>query len=227
MSEQLGGSPEVSYFDYLESEHLDRRIVANLETGIIERYSESQRFYHTVEHLEEVVSFLLDRVDQLQNPRVVLWSAMYHDAVYDPALKGGENERRSAALAEAELRGLLPDEEVDLIVSYVLATITHENPNNDPDLALFLDSDMAILGSSSDRYSEYAGAIRHEYSVFSYEAYSSDQGRPALLRMFRQRLLDGTLYQTQFVHQELFDQTLANIDWELAQLESATDPFLS
>ena len=56
------------------------------------------------------------------------------------------------------------DEVSDLVEEYIKATIKHTMGESvDPDLALFLDLDLSILGSPSSLYEIYSKQIRKEY----------------------------------------------------------------
>ncbi|MGV3618464.1 MAG: metal-dependent phosphohydrolase [Fimbriimonas sp.] len=137
---------------------------------LVAAYSEPQRRYHDLAHLEEVVASLEDADDE------VLLAALFHDSVYDP--RRGDNEARSA---EA-LRERVPTAS-DRAVAAILATQTHQT--DDPGIAELLDADLAVLGRPWEGYAAYARQIREEYAHVPDDAFAA--GRAKVLRSFLER----------------------------------------
>ena len=129
---------------------------------LIAAYTESQRHYHTLRHLDDCLREW-DAVRSLaKQPHQVELALWFHDAVYDP--RSLANEERSADLATACLNPVGIDlETVNAIRDLILCTKTHQ-PSPDPDAVLLLDIDLAILGQPADRFWEYERAIRAEYA---------------------------------------------------------------
>lgn len=157
------------------AEALDAIGVAAARAGAIaadlaRRYSEPWRHYHTLTHLDAMFS-LADRHRGLVNdPDAVALAIWYHDAIYRP--RRADNEAASAALLLHDCgpanRSDRPPEppagpSVETAHRLILATHHHLVPANTPDGALFLDLDLAILGSPPDQYHRYAAAIRAEF----------------------------------------------------------------
>ncbi|WP_240969038.1 hypothetical protein [Streptomyces sp. HNM0575] len=131
---------------------------------LIERWSEPQRRYHTVDHLLDV----LNRVDELAphtpgaDVDAVLLAAWFHDAVYRP--DRSENEERSAALAERALpEAGVPRSRTDEVARLVRLTVTHDPAPGDLNGELLCDADLAVLAGSPGEYAQYAAAVRQEY----------------------------------------------------------------
>lgn len=129
---------------------------------LLARYSEPERFYHTLQHLGEC----LDRLDEApgiaERPGEVALALWYHDAIYDT--RRSDNEARSAELAAGVLRGAgAPETVVDRTVALILAT-RHSDPVAPGDAALVVDIDLAILGASEERFEEYDDQIHLEYA---------------------------------------------------------------
>jgi predicted metal-dependent HD superfamily phosphohydrolase len=102
--------------------------------------------------------------------------------VYD--VRREDNEAESALLAQERLRSLdVGSATVQRVATMIVATKTHET--DDPETALFLDADLAILGADACSYEKYARNIRKEYAVFDDMTYR--QGRKAVLRYFLQK----------------------------------------
>jgi predicted metal-dependent HD superfamily phosphohydrolase len=182
-----------------------------LGADLVRRYSEPQRRYHTTEHLAEV----LDHLDELAPGNVtVRLAAWFHDAVYDPMR--GDNEERSAVLAEETLPGAgVAPEVVAEVARLVRLTATHDPVEGDRDGAVLCDADLAILGSSPDRYAAYAAAVREEYAAVPEEAFRA--GRAGVLRS----LLDlPALFRTPAARERWEATARHNMETELMLLSS-------
>ncbi|WP_327729024.1 hypothetical protein OG250_23550 [Streptomyces sp. NBC_00487] len=180
--------------------------------NLIERWSEPQRKYHTLDHLTAV----LDRVEVLEDhaadPDLVRLAAWFHDAVYLP--ERSTNEERSARLAERALREAgVAQEKVAEVVRLVLLTVTHDPADDDPNGQVLCDADLAILASAPDAYAAYAAAVRAEYGFVPDEAFRA--GRAAVLR----QLLDlPRLFRTPYGQREWEGRARENLRAELAGL---------
>jgi predicted metal-dependent HD superfamily phosphohydrolase len=54
----------------------------------------------------------------------------------------------------------------------ILATADHHHVEGDPDSDLLVDADLSILGSSLQKYVEYAHAVRREYAHLDDKEYT-------------------------------------------------------
>ena len=143
----------------LES-HVGEQKGDQLFQEIVSAYSESHRFYHTLNHLSQLFEEL-DLCESVTNE--MLWAVWYHDIVYKPGAKS--NEKKSAKKAEESMRKLgAPQSSIDKVVTLIMATETHQSQYDDIDTQLFLDADMAILGSDEEVYLEYCVAVKQEHS---------------------------------------------------------------
>jgi len=162
-------------------------------------YGVPPRAYHSWTHIEEVRR----RYDEVaagpgwERPREVLLAVVFHDAVYVAGQK--DNEDRSADVAVAEIARHFEDGAVDAarVAELIRLTARHGSltPGDvDPEAALFLDCDMAILGAEPERFAEYERAIALEYAHVP----------PALYRQGRGRFLQKLLASPRIYHSELF-----------------------
>ncbi|MEU4829354.1 metal-dependent phosphohydrolase [Streptosporangium sp. NPDC023615] len=146
---------------------------------LIARYEEPHRRYHTTAHLEAVLAGVDALAGHAEHPDLVRMAAWFHDAVYDP--RRGDNEERSARLAERALPGTGPaPEAVATVARLVRLTLTHDPAPGDADGAVLCDADLAILGAPEEVYAAYAAAVREEYAFVPDEAFRT--GRAAVLR---------------------------------------------
>lgn len=179
-------------------------------------YGQPHRAYHNLRHIESLLA-LFDNVAidvGWSAPADVYTAILFHDAIYDPIAK--DNEARSAAWARRAIveTPLLAD--ADAVADLIELTAKHgalETATGDA--ALFLDADMAILGSDAARYRGYAHEVRREYSMVPAPAYRT--GRGAFLASV---LAKPRIYFTPYFHDRLDAQARTNLAWEQTHLAS-------
>jgi predicted metal-dependent HD superfamily phosphohydrolase len=189
-------------------------IVAQLFDALAGHYSGPGRFYHNLHHVAEMLK-LFDSLG-VGPPRdeAVRFAAWFHDAVYDT--READNEEQSAELAASWLAQLsAPPEIIDAVRQMILATKRHEAESLSPDAALFLDSDLAILGAPEEVYLQYRAAIRKEYAWV----------KDAVYRRERRRILENfiardRLYFTDELRARLEAQARRNLRDEIQALAS-------
>ena len=177
---------------------------------LIDAYSEPQRSYHTIQHLDECLR-LLDEVSCNQ-PNMIEMALWFHDAVYDP--KALDNEERSAVLASEALEaaGVAPALVAE-VRRMIMLTKTHQ-PGRGPDDATLIDIDLAILGQEAVRFGEYEQQIRREYAWVPDEVYRVK--RAEILRGFLQR---DPIYRSPFFHQKFESAARSNLRRLISQLQ--------
>jgi len=184
------------------------------------KYSSKDRFYHTLLHIENMISDLdsvwIHFVDSIKNTYddieraynnlyLAIW---FHDSIFDP--KSKENEINSADFTAYELQKLNYSE-IDLkkICELILCTIDHRPMKDTVLFKLFLDLDLAIFGKEEDEYYKYSKNIRLEYSHVPDQIYF--EKRKNLLNIFLNK--DQIFYTTYF--QEKYEsQARKNITYE-------------
>lgn len=175
-----------------------------LRDALLAGYAQPHRKYHTLQHLEEVLS-LFDGVRWLAaRPAEVEAALWFHDAVYD--LNRHDNESRSADWAQrALLEGGVPAEAADRVHGLVMATRHDIEPAGD-DARLLVDIDLAILGAGRARFDEYERQIRDEYGHVPDLVFK--EKRHAILRGFLAR---PRIFGTGHFHAGLEDAARANL----------------
>lgn len=209
-----------------ECRHQPIALPAPLIDELAARYAEPHRAYHNASHIAEVLGWF-DRVaDDVgwHEPREVYAAIVFHDAIYDPQAK--DNEHRSAAWARRALAALNGSAsasgsasgsssllDLDRVTQLVELTARHgANATVDHDAALFLDCDMAILGSAPDAFAAYDAAIAREYSHVPPDLFRS--GRRAFLAKV---LALPRIYLSDYFHQLLEPQARANLAHALSR----------
>jgi predicted metal-dependent HD superfamily phosphohydrolase len=186
---------------------------------LIAAYTRPDRHYHNLAHLHHVLA-VIDRFnvkvslhsERLQDPSSVILAAWFHDFVYDP--QAADNEIQSARAAKELLINLVKPLEIDRIEQLILATQGHRIDPNDADLCIFLDADLAILGTDPSRYAAYRKSIRGEYNWVDDATYRT--GRSRVLASFLER---DRLYYTDLLFGELESRARLNLQQEIALLE--------
>jgi predicted metal-dependent HD superfamily phosphohydrolase len=159
---------------------------------LLARYREPHRHYHTVKHLAYVLAMADELTAQVlvRDPRSVRLALFFHDAVYRPG--AATNEADSAALARRELGDIgVHADLVDATAALILQTGTHEAADGDPDAAVVMDADLAVLASEPAVYAAYVAGVRAEYGHLGPTAWAA--GRSEVLRRFLDR---GSIFHT-------------------------------
>jgi predicted metal-dependent HD superfamily phosphohydrolase len=181
---------------------------------LLRRWAEPHRRYHTLDHLVAVLSAVDELAGAAAEPDLVRLAAWWHDAVYDPRLPGGDNERASAALAAAVLGDLrVPPAAVAEVVRLVELTAAHDPRPADRNGAVLCDADLAVLAGPADEYDRYAAAVRREYAHVPDDAFRA--GRAAVLSSLL------TLPRLFRVRERWEGAARANLRRELASLRAA------
>ncbi len=181
-------------------------------------YGNPARKYHTLRHIAEGLSDLQEVKRQVENPLALTLAWIYHDGVYDTLKK--DNEQQSAALLENDCVVLhFPNSFIKYAKDLVLLTEHFRSPplSLRVDQQIMLDTDLAILGSSENRFRQYCNGIQQEYQwavdQFGLEIYS--QRRAKVLESFEQR---SPLYHTPFFREKYEARAKENLRKEIKQL---------
>jgi predicted metal-dependent HD superfamily phosphohydrolase len=181
---------------------------------IVEAYSTPGRYYHTLAHIQQVLTIIYSLRNQIQNLPAVLFAAWFHDIIYDSQARN--NEENSAEYAREFLTLLnIPRQIIVDVYRLILSTEYHQVEWDDFDNRLLLDADLAILGSSRENYREYMEAIRQEYAWVPKKEYIV--GRKRILEGFLQR---PRIYLTEELSTLLEVSARENIQVEIGLLDN-------
>jgi predicted metal-dependent HD superfamily phosphohydrolase len=194
------------FFRAINVGDVDQEAASKELSSIVMQYNRRHRHYHDLRHVYRLLKLCDDL--EISDPYIVL-ATFYHDVIYRPgSLK---NEEKSAAWARASLEkmGLVPDR-VGQVCNMILATSNHLIPQNDPQIQIFLDLDMSILGASRKEYQAYADGVRKEYPWLP----------GFVFRKNRRQFLEKVLAADFIFHSEMFRERFEmpakqNIEWEL------------
>ncbi len=195
----------------LQPFQVEQEIGQKVLLGLFKAYSSQGRYYHTLEHIEQVLATLNDLRSLSQNYAAIEFAAWFHDAVYNP--KANDNEEKSAEYAAMILKGLeIPSSIIEDVYSLIIETKYHQS-TEDIDSKIFLDADLSILGASATKYKKYAQLIRKEYLWLSPVKYRT--GRKQVLQSFLNR---ERIYFTEKMFFALEQQARENIKEEMEML---------
>jgi predicted metal-dependent HD superfamily phosphohydrolase len=209
-----------------------RHIAGHHHDGYIDdvliRYAEPHRHYHTATHIMFVLRHLHEISDAsaIHPSSEVVAAALYHDAIYDA--RAADNEACSAVLAASDLTEIgWTADRCESVARLILATAGHLSDDDgtrpgtaptidtEPETAMLLDADLAILGADPGAYQAYVNGVRAEYRHVDDEQWRA--GRTAVLHRFLDR---QRLYITDHMHTRLEHRARANIEAELAALRA-------
>ena len=190
-----------------------RNLALDLPDALYQRllaaWTEPQRQYHSLQHLQECLAHLDAVLDQAQHPGELELALWFHDAVYQ--LQAHDNERRSADWALRELQAVGAAPEVCSRVEALIMATCHAAIPTEPDQQLLVDIDLAILGAAPARFAEYQQQVRAEYRWVPAPLYRMK--RRAVLQGFLQR---AAIYSSAHFHQHLEAQARCNLQAALA-----------
>ncbi len=190
----------------------DAEKAAETARRLIGKYSEKHRHYHNLSHVNALLAGVDRFAGSISDEKTLRLAVWFHDAVYDP--QRVDNEAASARLAEE----MLPTPgvaaaAVEKAAAIICATERHAGDGLDEDGRLFLDLDLAILGSEENVYRKYALAIRAEYAFVAETIYR--QKRAEILRRFLAR---ENLYFTPDLREIFEERARRNVANEIKEL---------
>lgn len=171
---------------------------------LLERYSEADRHYHTIEHIEFCLSLFDQVADQCVNSDAVELAIWFHDAIYNFPLV--ENEKLSADYFMDASEGYMADDLRQNIFRQVITT-DHKVRPVDPDQQILVDIDLSSFGRPWDQFIKDGQNVRREL------AYQDD----------------GFFYQQQisFMKQLVARKDFYNTPWFQQQFEATARSNLS
>lgn len=186
--------------NYTNSHSLSDELWAEIE----KKYSSKNRYYHTLNHLDNLFVQLTAVKHEIQNWDCILFTLFYHDIVYN-SLKS-DNEEKSAEIAEKRMRLLLVgNNTIELCKEQILATKSH-NVSTNSDTNYFTDADLSVLGQSWETYFAYCENVRKEYSIYPDFVYNA--GRKKVLNHF---LAMNRIFKTTFFYEKFELQAKQNL----------------
>jgi len=196
------------FFNLLRQYKTDEVVISELWNEIVNAYSGRKRHYHTLSHLENILSQLTAVHEDIKNWKALLFTLYYHDIVYDAKKKN--NEEQSAEKAKAIMTKIGVDKKtIQLTFDQIIATKQHETSENG-DTNYFLDADLSILGSTWSNYENYFQGVREEYKMYPKVMYNP--GRKKVMKTFLQM---DRIFKTPYFYEKFEAQARNNIKQEI------------
>jgi predicted metal-dependent HD superfamily phosphohydrolase len=190
----------------------DEKLINDAFDELVARYSAVGRYYHNLSHLQALLALQQQFAGLARNKEIMQLAIFYHDIIYN--VKQTDNEEQSALAAGRFLQQTgFPAYQLITVMDYIRATKSHTGDEHDEDLQLFLDFDLAILGSEVGNYRQYARQVRQEYSIYPDEVYNP--GRKKVLAHFLEL---PSIYKTGAFREQYEAQARKNISMEMAEL---------
>ena len=186
----------------------DEELITELWEKIETFHGETSRHYHTLQHLEHIYKEL----ESFELSPLVEFAIFYHDIVYDASQHN--NEEVSVLYAMKHLNRLGVKQVLqDELLGLILATKTHSSTVAEH--LLFLDADLAILGSNTEIYIQYINNVRKEYSIYDDDTYK--KGREKVLKNFLEK---ERIYLSEHFYKLYENKARKNLEQELKMFYS-------
>lgn len=200
-----------TYIKLLEKYTDNNNLINEQWTEIEKHYSGKGRHYHTLQHLDNLLTQLATVKKEIENWEVILFTLYYHDIIYNSLAPG--NEEKSAMLAEERMKQLsVPGDNIGHCKKQILATSSHDR-STDSDTNYFTDADLSVLGESWEIYSVYCKNVRKEYSMYPGPVYN--EGRKKVLNHF---LSMDRIFKTDFFYSRFEITARQNLQKEIELL---------
>lgn len=178
--------------------------------ALFDRYAESARHYHTIEHIDYCLEMFDQVRDRCINPDAVELAIWFHDAVYDFPVD--DNERLSAEYFQTVSDGKLPEQLRQLVFDQVIVT-DHRSPPSDSDQKLLIDIDLSSFGRPWERFLKDGVNVRLEMGYLEDTAFYQSQ------IAFMSQLLERTnFYRTEWFQKNYEQNARDNVKRYLTTL---------
>jgi pantetheine-phosphate adenylyltransferase len=147
------------------------------DPSVLNRYHESHRFYHTQNHISDLLIKLSTGVSSLSNE--LFLTAVYHDAIYNPVSATNEEDSANLFLEEAA-SSVLSEASKKQVYQMILDTKTHTASSELSQR--FIDADLDVFNGSLEELIRYEHQIFKEFQFVDFKTYQ--QKRIEVLERF-------------------------------------------
>jgi len=196
-----------NFKNLIQKYNQDNSLQENLWLEIETYYTSKKRYYHTLNHLDNLFQELFPIKDKLEDWETIQFSIFYHDIIYNASRN--DNEEKSAILEIERLKEIgLSENQILKCNHQILMTKSHEISDNDTNY--FTDADLSILGKNWETYEEYYKQIRKEYRI--YPDFIYNRGRKKALKQFLEM---KRIFKTDYFFEKYEKQARLNLQSEL------------
>ena len=177
---------------------------AAIHQQLVDSYSEPQRVYHTLNHIEHCLTHF-DRISaQLQNPVAVELAIWFHDVIYAPG--GGDNEQLSADLFMEVTQDCFDDSLRNTVYQHIMATLHDGSQLENNDTKFMVDIDLSSFALPWPEFSRDSNNLRKEMSSLSDEDFYRKQFA------FQQNLINQPrFFKSDYFYENYEDQARQNL----------------
>lgn len=200
-----------NYIELIEQYKVDSKSAEKLWNEINRNYTQENRYYHNLHHIQDLLLELVRVKDKIENWPVILFTLFYHDIIYKSTKK--DNEEKSSKLATQRMMEIGVDKnDIELCQRQIIATKSHKK-QEDSDTNYFTDADLSILGKEPKLYETYCSNIRKEYSIYPNFLYKKGRKKVVihLLSMYK-------IFKTKEFYEKYEEQAKFNLNNELKTL---------
>lgn len=134
----------------------------------LKRYNESHRYFHTIDHLQDIFKFISDEYGWMLENDILLLTTIFHDIVYYPHFTN--NEYRSMRFLEDNWKYSSDLEILEEVKVCIMDTLHRNNTNQYCEI--FNEADISTLYiDNNDKTLEYELQIRKEYDFLDFKIY--------------------------------------------------------
>ncbi len=197
-----------TFFKLLSKYNASKEQKEALWNEIEQNYSNRNRHYHSLEHLDKMLFYLTKIKAKIQNWETILFALYYHDIIYNS--RKSNNEEESAKLAKKRMLEIsIPNDIIQQSTAQIIATKKHSISENS-DTNYLLDVDLSILGQNWKTYLTYTKNVRKEYAIYPDFLYKP--GRKKVLHHF---LNMERIFKTDYFYDLFEKQAKENLKREL------------
>jgi len=141
---------------------------------ILDKWNESHRYYHNLDHLTDLISkinedFGNNKISKNDRDKLII-TALFHDVVYEPSRH--DNEERSV---DFFMKLCSEKYDIDIVEIKQMILDTKKHVASTPLSQIFIDYDMGICSEGYDRLLEWESGIRMEYSHIDESDYKKNR----------------------------------------------------
>ena len=146
---------------------------AVIHQQLIASYTEPQRFYHTLTHIENCLELIDQISSELQCPEALELAIWYHDVVYQPGAR--DNEQLSADQFVATTAGIFDETLQQTVYQHIMATVHDGSETTHADTKYMLDIDLSGFGRPWEEFIQDSVNIRLEMEEIPDEVFYQKQ----------------------------------------------------
>lgn len=171
---------------------------------LVKCYGERHRYYHSVKHIDAVLSHLdkvSEFVERAHEVELALW---FHDAIYKPFSSTNELDSANWAISYLAENGV--SDEVSVRIRNLIMATLHTTEVGNAEEEVIVDIDLSILGCTAEIYEQFEKNVRKEYRLVPYFLYRKK--RKEILQRFLSR---DRIFHTDYFYQRYEYQARINI----------------